>query len=90
MLIKYILLLETIVLRAVSGHLVMTSPEPYGRKKPSTTLLLLKMVAISPAKYAQMRAQMRLRPLQQRLFITSREKGNCPRYAASNGAKTKR
>lgn len=32
MLLKYILLLETIVLRAVSGHLIMISPEPYSNE----------------------------------------------------------
>ena len=32
MLIKYLLLLETLVLRVVSGHLIMMSPEPYSNK----------------------------------------------------------
>ncbi|KAJ5365311.1 hypothetical protein N7517_008197 [Penicillium concentricum] len=32
MLLKYTLLLETIVLRAVSGHLIMISPEPYSNE----------------------------------------------------------
>ncbi|KAJ5651579.1 uncharacterized protein N7484_005302 [Penicillium longicatenatum] len=32
MLIRYILLLETIFLRMVSGHLIMISPEPYSKE----------------------------------------------------------
>ncbi|KAJ5330490.1 CAZyme family AA11 [Penicillium atrosanguineum] len=32
MLVQYFLLLETIVLRAVSGHLIVSSPEPYSNK----------------------------------------------------------
>ena len=32
MLIRYILLLEAIVLQAVSGHLIMISPEPYSKE----------------------------------------------------------
>lgn len=54
-LIRYIILLEAIVLRAVSGHLIIISPESYSKEAlDKSPLAEHGTVAISTVNYAQM------------------------------------